>query len=62
VADGTWSDQGDQQRITGSHAEWNYKPDRVFVNSTGYTNQTQDGTRLYFTADRINASASIRSL
>src|SRR4030095_817332 len=24
-----------------------------FVNSTGFTNQTQDGTRLYFTADRI---------
>jgi LPS-assembly protein len=47
-------DQGDQQRITGSHAEWNYKTKTgFFVNSTGYTNQTQDGTRMYFTADRV---------
>jgi LPS-assembly protein len=47
-------DQGDQQRITGSRAEWNYKTKTgFFVNSTGFTNRTQDGTRLYFTADRI---------
>ena len=47
-------DQGDQQRITGSQAEWNYKTKTgFFVNSTGYTNQTQDGTRMYFTADRV---------
>ncbi len=47
-------DQGDQQRITGSRAEWNYRTKTgFFVNSTGFTNQTQDGTRLYFTADRI---------
>lgn len=47
-------DQGDQQRITGSHAEWNYRTKTgFFVNSTGYTNQTQDGTRMYFTADRV---------
>ncbi len=47
-------DQGDQQRITGSHAEWNYKTKTgFFINSTGYTNQTQDGTRMYFTADRV---------
>jgi len=55
VADGNVVfDQGDQQRITGSHAEWNYKTKTgFFVNSTGFTNQTQDGTRLYFTADRV---------
>ncbi len=48
-------DQGDQQRITGSHAEWNYKTKTgLFIDSTGYTNQTQDGTRVYFTADRVN--------
>ena len=48
-------DQGDQQRITGSRAEWNYKTKTgFFVNSTGFTNQTQDGTRLYFTADRVD--------
>jgi LPS-assembly protein len=47
-------DQGDQQRITGSQAEWNYRTKTgFFVNSTGYTNQTQDGTRMYFTADRV---------
>jgi LPS-assembly protein len=47
-------DQGDLQRITGSTAEWNYRTKTgFFVNSTGYTNQTQDGTRLYFTADRV---------
>jgi LPS-assembly protein len=47
-------DQGDQQRITGSRAEWNYKTKTgFFENSTGYTNQTQDGTRMYFTADRV---------
>jgi LPS-assembly protein len=47
-------DQGDQQRITGTRAEWNYKSKTgFFLNSTGFTNQTQDGTRIYFTADRI---------
>src|SRR5712671_1504839 len=47
-------DQGDQQRITGSRAEWNYKTKTgFFVDSTGYTNQSQDGTRMYFTADRV---------
>lgn len=47
-------DQGDQQRITGSTAEWNYRTKTgFFLNSTGYTNQTQDGTRVYFTADRV---------
>ncbi len=55
VADGNVVfDQADQQRITGSQAEWNYRTKTgFFVNSTGFTNQTQDGTRLYFTADRI---------
>lgn len=48
-------DQGDQQRITGSYAEWNYRTKTgYFLNSTGFTNQTQDGTRIYFTADRID--------
>jgi len=47
-------DQGDLQRITGSRAEWNYRSKTgFFLNSTGFTNQTQDGTRLYFTADRV---------
>ena len=47
-------DQADQQRITGSRAEWNYRTKTgYFDNSTGFTNQTQDGTRIYFTADRV---------
>ena len=47
-------DQADMQRITGSRAEWNYRTKTgYFVNSTGFTNQTQDGTRIYFTADRV---------
>jgi LPS-assembly protein len=55
VADGNVVfDQGDQQRITGSHAEWNYRTKTgFFVNATGYTNQTNDGTRMYFVADRV---------
>src|SRR5215470_451249 len=47
-------DQADIQRITGSRGEWNYRTKTgYFVDSTGYTNQTQDGTRIYFTADRV---------
>jgi LPS-assembly protein len=47
-------DQADQARITGSRAEWNYRTKTgYFINSTGFTNQTQDGTRIYFTADRV---------
>ena len=56
VADGNVVfDQADQQRITGSHAEWNYRTKTgFFENSTGYTNQTNDGTRMYFVADRVD--------
>ena len=47
-------DQADQARITGSRAEWNYRTKTgSFIDSTGFTNQTQDGTRIYFTADRV---------
>src|SRR5215470_3365525 len=47
-------DQADIQRITGSKADWNYRTKTgYFINSTGYTNRTQDGTRIYFTADRV---------
>jgi LPS-assembly protein len=46
-------DQG-EQRITGSRAEWNYRTKLgYFINSTGFTNQTQDGTVIYFTADSV---------
>ena len=47
-------DQGDDQRITGAKAVWNYKTKLgVFEDSTGFTNQTNDGTVIYFTADRV---------
>lgn len=47
-------DQGEDQRITGETGEWNYKTKLgKFVNSTGFTNQTNDGTVIYFTADRV---------
>jgi len=47
-------DQADQQRITGTKSEWNYRTKTgYFINSTGFSNQTQDGTRVYFTADRV---------
>ena len=47
-------DQSDQQRITGTRAEWNYRTKTgYFIDSTGFTNQTEDGTRIYFTADRV---------
>jgi len=47
-------DQGDDQRITGSKGEFNYRTKLgYFVDSTGFTNQTNDGTVIYFTADRV---------
>ncbi len=47
-------DQGDDQRITGTKGEFNYQTKLgYFENSTGFTNQTEDGTVIYFTADRV---------
>ncbi len=47
-------DQGDDQRITGARAVWNYKTKLgTFEDSTGFTNQTNDGTVIYFTAERV---------
>ncbi len=47
-------DQGDDQRITGVRAVWNYKTKLgIFEDSTGFTNQTDDGTVIYFTAQRV---------
>jgi lipopolysaccharide assembly outer membrane protein LptD (OstA) len=52
-------DQGAQQRITGTRAEWNYRTKLgFFVNSTGFTNQTEDGTIMYFTADHVEKVAA----
>ncbi|MBL8182216.1 MAG: LPS-assembly protein LptD [Blastocatellia bacterium] len=47
-------DQGDDQRITGVTAIWNYKTKNgTFEDSTGFTNQTDDGTILYFRAEKV---------
>ncbi len=47
-------DQGDDQRITGVRARWNYKTKLgTFEDSTGFTNQTNDGTVLYFSAEKV---------
>lgn len=47
-------DQGNDQRITGTRSEWNYRTKLGwFENSTGFTNQTADGTVIFFTADRV---------
>ena len=47
-------DQGDDQRITGANAEWNYKTKLGwFEDATGFTNQTKDGTVIYFKAQRV---------
>jgi LPS-assembly protein len=47
-------DQEPGQRITGSKAEFNAKTKTgYFLNATGYTDQSQDGTTIYFTADRV---------
>ena len=55
IADGSVVfDQGEDQRITGTRGEWNYKTKLgKFEDSTGFTNQTNDGTVLYFTADSV---------
>ncbi len=51
-------DQGDDQRITGVRAIWNYKTKLGwFEDSTGFTNQTNDGTVIYFTAERVERTA-----
>jgi LPS-assembly protein len=51
-------DQEPGQRITGTRAEWNYRTKLgFFVNSTGFTNQTNDGTIMYFTADTVEKTS-----
>jgi LPS-assembly protein len=47
-------DQGEDQRITGATADWNYRTKLgTFKDSTGFTNQTNDGTTIFFTADLV---------
>ncbi|HLL70312.1 MAG TPA: LPS assembly protein LptD [Pyrinomonadaceae bacterium] len=54
-------DQGEAQRITGSRAEFNYATKLgFFINSTGFTSQTEDGTTIYFTADSVEKISANR--
>ena len=55
VADGSVVfDEGDDQRITGAKGTFNLNTKLGnFEDSTGFTNQTNDGTVLYFTADKV---------
>jgi lipopolysaccharide assembly outer membrane protein LptD (OstA) len=51
-------DQGDDQRITGARAVWNLKTKLgTFEDSTGFTNQTNDGTVIYFIAEKVERTA-----
>jgi LPS-assembly protein len=51
-------DQGSDQRITGATAVWNYRTKLgVFEDATGFTNQTNDGTVILFTAERVERVA-----
>jgi LPS-assembly protein len=51
-------DQGNDQRITGVRAVWNLKTKLgTFEDSTGFTNQTNDGTVIYFIAERVERTA-----
>lgn len=48
-------DEGDDQRITGARAVFFLKTKLGhFEDSTGFTNQTNDGTVIYFTAERVD--------
>lgn len=52
-------DHGADQRITGARAVWNLKTKLgTFEDSTGFTNQTNDGTVIYFTAERVERTAT----
>ena len=59
IADGNVIfDQGDEQRIAGERGEWNYKTKLgKFIKSSGFTNQTADGSLIYFTADLVERIA-----
>ncbi|HEV8486473.1 MAG TPA: putative LPS assembly protein LptD [Blastocatellia bacterium] len=47
-------DQGTDQRVTAKRAEINWKSKRgVFWDTTGFTNRTQTGDYIFFTAERV---------
>ena len=51
-------DHGEDQRITGARADWNLQTKLgTFEDSTGFTNQTNDGTVIYFTAEKVERTA-----
>jgi len=51
-------DDGDDQRLTGASGVFNLKTKLgTFEDSTGFTNQTNDGTVIYFTAERVERTS-----
>ena len=51
-------DQGDDQRINRCDGGLELQDEaRSFEDSTGFTNQTNDGTVIYFTAERVERRA-----
>jgi LPS-assembly protein len=47
-------DQGSDQRISGTKGEWNFRTKLgKFVEAKGYTNRSNDGSVIYFSADSV---------
>jgi LPS-assembly protein len=51
-------DQGDDQRISGIRGEWNFRTKLGrFYEAKGYTNRSNDGSVIYFSADSVERIA-----
>jgi len=51
-------DQGDDQRISGNKGEWNFRTKLGrFYDAKGYTNRSNDGSVIYFSADSVERVA-----
>ena len=53
-------DQGDDQRVTANRADINWNTRKgTFINATGFTNRTQTGDYVYFTAERVEKTGEL---
>jgi len=58
IAEGNFILDYANSRVTGSRAEWNARTKLgKFFNSTGFTDQSEDGTVLYYTAEQVERTA-----
>lgn len=58
IAEGNVILDQSNSRVTASRAEWNVRTKLgKFYNSTGFTDQTEDGTVLYYTAEFVERTA-----